>query len=65
MAGALACGNLSGCVINPARALGPAIVFQNVQAGTVALYLAAHFAGAALAASLTKVMYGEAAVKAA
>jgi glycerol uptake facilitator-like aquaporin len=34
-------------------------VFQNLAAGTVALYLAAQFAGAALAAALAKAFYGE------
>lgn len=56
MTAGLACGNLSGGIINPARALGPAIAFGGAAAGTVALYLAAQFAGAALAATLTKAM---------
>lgn len=46
----------SAGIINPARALGPAIAFGGIAGGTVALYLAAQFAGAALAATLTSVM---------
>jgi glycerol uptake facilitator-like aquaporin len=58
MVSALACGGLSGSVINPARALGPAIVFKNLAAGTVALVVAAQMAGAALAATAASVFYG-------
>ncbi|KAI8466269.1 MAG: aquaporin-like protein [Monoraphidium minutum] len=60
MAAALSCGSLSGCLINPARALGPALVFQNLGLGTILLYLSAHFAGAALSVALIKYLYGDA-----
>lgn len=62
MAAALSCGTLSGSLINPARALGPALVFQNLSAGVIALYLTAQFTGAALAAALAKALNGGGAV---
>lgn len=51
-------GQYSGCVINPARALGPAIVF-GLSMGTVAVYVAAQMAGGALAAVLAGVVHNE------
>ncbi len=58
MASALACGSLTGSLLNPARALGPALVFRNVDAGTVVLYLTAQLSGAALGAVLSRLLQG-------
>jgi len=58
MASALACGPLTGSLLNPARTLGPALVFQNVAATTSALYLCAQFSGAALGAVVCRLLYG-------
>lgn len=51
-------GPYTGCVINPARALGPAIVF-GLSTSTVLLYVAAQMAGGALAALLAGGIHGE------
>ena len=51
-------GPYTGCVINPARALGPAIVF-GLSTGTVLLYVAAQMAGGALAALLAGAVHNE------
>jgi glycerol uptake facilitator-like aquaporin len=45
-------------VINPARALGPAIVF-GLSTSTVLLYVAAQMAGGALAAILAGAVHNE------
>lgn len=55
---AAAAGQYTGCVINPARALGPAIVF-GLSTGTVLLYVAAQMAGGALAALLAGAVHNE------
>jgi glycerol uptake facilitator-like aquaporin len=44
--------------LNPARALGPAIVF-GLSASTVGLYVAAQLAGGVLAALLAGAMHAE------
>lgn len=54
----LAAGPYTGCVINPARALGPAIVF-GLSTSTVLLYVAAQMAGGALAALLVGAVHSE------
>lgn len=53
-----AAGPYTGCVINPARALGPAIVF-GLSTSTVLLYVAAQMAGGALAAILAGAVHNE------
>ncbi|WIA39833.1 hypothetical protein OEZ86_013283 [Tetradesmus obliquus] len=51
-------GAYSGCVINPARALGPAIVF-GMSMSSVAVYVAGQMAGGALAAGLAGLIHKE------
>jgi glycerol uptake facilitator-like aquaporin len=58
MAAVMSAGPYTGCVINPARALGPAIVF-GLSSGTVLLYVAAQMAGGALAALLVGAVHSE------
>lgn len=58
MAAVMSAGPYTGCVINPARALGPAIVF-GLSTGTVLLYVAAQMAGGALAALLAGAVHSE------
>ncbi|KAF6258885.1 aquaporin-like protein [Scenedesmus sp. NREL 46B-D3] len=58
MCAIMAGGSYSGCVINPARALGPAIVF-GMGARTVAVYVAGQLAGGALAAALAGLIHKE------
>lgn len=55
MVGILAAGAYTGGVQNPARALGPAIVF-GLQAATTAKYVAAQLLGAAISAALTNTL---------
>ena len=52
-----AAGPLTGSLINPARTLGPTLVF-GLPAATSALYVAAQFVGAALAAFAARWLYG-------
>jgi glycerol uptake facilitator-like aquaporin len=58
MAAVMSAGPYTGCVINPARALGPAIVF-GLPVASVMLYVAAQMAGGALAAILAGVVHSE------
>jgi glycerol uptake facilitator-like aquaporin len=56
----LACsaGAYSGCVINPARVLDPALVF-GMSMSSVAVYVAGQMAGGALAAMLAGIIHRE------
>lgn len=58
MGAVMSAGPYTGCVINPARALGPAIVF-GLSTSTVLLYVAAQMAGGALAAILAGAVHNE------
>lgn len=58
MAAVMAAGPYTGCVINPARALGPALAF-GTSWNTLAIYVGAQLAGGVLAAVVAKLVYGE------
>jgi hypothetical protein len=55
--GAMAGGQYSGAIMNPARALGPALVY-GLSAATTSVYVLAQLAGGVLAASLAGLFYG-------
>eukprot|EP00882_Tetradesmus_deserticola_P004125 GHRQ01004356.1.p1 GENE.GHRQ01004356.1~~GHRQ01004356.1.p1 ORF type:complete len:262 (+),score=116.37 GHRQ01004356.1:231-1016(+) len=58
MCAIMAAGSYSGCVINPARAIGPAIVF-GTSLSSVAVYVAGQMAGGAAAAALAGLIHNE------